>query len=692
MNRALDRAALAKMTVGYSCLAALVALLSAAAWQMAIHQAFLNLRAIEWGSSALALIVLSYVILERKWKKGRYVGLAVPLLIVLSGQAPALLSISIFACASLGVGLRIYRAFDARIDLQKVMVAFFIGVSVNSYLVWGLMHLPINYPAVYYAAFAAEIVLSGRSVRESITRVSFSAELGSALAVLAIAGAFFVSYALVPNYQADDVLVHLYIPKFVLLNGFWAFDPQFIPALDTAIVPRSTYTSVFLMGNEYAVRLFNLLEFFSAFILTTTFVREKFGARAAFLSLLCILTTPFLLWQMGIVLTDSFQMLSAAIVLVLTYSVLQKTTNRNIVLYFVVAGFAFLHKQHAVFILLPTGVAVGFAILVRLFRERRPIVVGYTAVGVLTCAALIAMPLLHNYAISGNPLFPYYNAIFGSEWFVQANFTDGRWQHALRLSSLFDITVHGTKYVENMDFSFGFTFFVVGSLAPLVFLRREGRAGLGLVLFIFAGCVLGWYQITSPYMRYFVTCLPVGAVLVGVLMDRILNLMVRRTAFIATCVIFGVLFALNFASQMSLVNFSPKIPIVEAVSRDFSGSGYEAYLAMRRVFDYANVKYGQKSRGLLVEAPFMYFADFHAETTEWYHYHRQQEIGSVSANGRDLLRTVFGDDGFDFVIMPENPRKDLVGFSSDKFLEGTQKEFSSYGLAVFSRKRVVDAP
>ena len=120
-------------------------------------------------------------------------------------------------------------------------------------------------------------------------------------------------------------------------------------------------------------------------------------------------------------------------------------------------------------------------------------------VPLLLAAALVAgSSYFYAWLITGNPLFPLYNAVFRSAYMPPVNFGDGRWQTGMTLSTLWDITFSTGKFMEAYAGAAGLSLLAcVG--AWIVALRSGGwRAALIVVALVAASII--FYQV--QYLRY----------------------------------------------------------------------------------------------------------------------------------------------------------------------------------------------
>jgi len=659
-------------------------LLGYAAVRVAQHAPFLDGRSIKRGVGVLAALALLYFAARKQLGIGAAAFALLPVIVFTAGKGQALLSVLLVSAASTALGAFTYSRFAPNErGVGAFCYSFFLGLALNALLLWICLHFHVNFPHTYTGLFLLEILVFGKTAYGYLFfREAEGWHAGQSL--LAAAAVFYVFYTLVPDYAWDDLIVHLHFPKQVALNGIMDFHPRFAPALDMAIIPRASYTAVYMMGGEFAVRLFNLLVLWAGTFLMESFVRQRFGARAAAFAVLVIMTMPILLWQIGIAFIDSFEFFSAAVLFCLAFSALKEERPGLYGLFFPATVLAYLSKQHAIFLILPTSLLVTVS-LVRAWLRTRDAAFGKAlAWGSLAGAGVLAAVFIHNYMISGNPMFPYFNGIFQSPWFPPTNFADALWHQPLTWRSLHDMAFHGSRYVENIDFAFGFSFFVFLPLLLLLFFHPQ-RRDLALTAFCFLAACAVWYKLTGPYMRYFITCLPVGAVLLAASLDQALAMaQPRRWLVYAAGSGMAAVFALNWACQMSIAHVAAPYPVREALTGDYEGNCINYHLAVKKVFDYANLRYGKNANLLLVGTnPFMYFTNSRVESLMWYHPATQKEILEETGDARAMYDRIFNQRKFTAFIMPEQAELPYSRFYAPEFQSLVRKEYTSMGFALY---------
>ena len=122
--------------------------------------------------------------------------------------------------------------------------------------------------------------------------------------------------------------------------------------------------------------------------------------------------------------------------------------------------------------------------------------------------------LIHNFICTGNPIFPYYNKLFHSNYYREANFKDGRWGGVTLFEKLTWIvySVFKPEYRQSEIYS-RFNFMILlGIIAAVVFLiqilwkwvnkRHTDNRLSGLISITIVSTLL--WSLTTGYSRYFI--------------------------------------------------------------------------------------------------------------------------------------------------------------------------------------------
>ena len=139
-------------------------------------------------------------------------------------------------------------------------------------------------------------------------------------------------------------------------------------------------------------------------------------------------------------------------------------------------------------------------------------------------ALLLLVPLgfvaLHSYGVAwrltGNPVFPLYNAVFHSPFAPASNFSDTQWIHGFSLRSYVRAFFETSRFFESGDFTAGWQFLVLLPLAIAAAWRRSVPAGFRLALLPLLGFGLIMFSATQ-YWRYLFPVMPIAGVLLAAL-------------------------------------------------------------------------------------------------------------------------------------------------------------------------------
>ncbi len=642
--------------------------------------------------------ILIILFFDRPSKSMLLLVLLAPFLMILAGKYLALLGLCTFILACLALGFKIYGFFEHReIDMQKMSFALLCGLAVNSYLVWAAIHFPVNFPVVYYLFFAGEIILFRRiltdnvlELKDKIRRYHFT-PAQQALAALML---FHLAYVLVPNYLWDDLVAHFYIPKVVWLNGAFNFNPRYPPPFfNISLISLGCNSSLFLMGGEYAIRLFYWLILYVGLFLVESFTRKRHGERIGLWTTLTLATTPYFLWQIGANFIDTLALFSAAVIFIHFCSLLEEVNPKRVGLFFALACFALAGKLQAIFLILPTAAGLLWLVLADSFKKKSFSILGFFGLGLLGAGLFFAPLFLHNWVIAQNPVFPLYNDVFKSPYYEIVKPLPGffRFKGAeLRWDTLYDITFGGAKYYVggNMEFLFGFSYFVFLPFFPLLFLYRRNGKEVAFTGFAFVAAVLLCYFITGPQMRYFSTSAPLGAMLIGLIMGKLVDVNASKRTRYWTHASFFAVFAMNLVCQVHNTFLPSPYPIKEAITGNYAASPrLKQWQEVKEFFAEMNRRYDGNTKALLYYSPAMYFADFKIEVLDWYNHLTVMEILVPHKDLEGVYDRVFQKQKFDFLIITdERPKTFLDEFISRGMV---RKEYSrgGYNLYVPARPR-----
>ena len=615
-------------------------------------------------------------------------------IIILAGHAGALGGFLIQAAAGLAVGLPIYRRFGGREmpggnSLAGLILSWFLGSSINNYIVWIALHWDVNYSWIYFLFFLGEIALFRGPLLDEIMTFSRRAKsLRLAPGQWAIIGwaIFMLPYALVPLYVYDDCVRHILYPKQVALFGRHVFDPNIPWSMDTEVYSQSCYTISRLLGGEFAQRLSNLAAPVAGMLLLEDYCRRTFGGRAAFFTALILISTPILGWTTMVIYLETFNFLSAAAFVVVGLSVFRRFDRKFVILSFALAAAAFLYKQQAVFVALPMCAMLSTAAVFHCLRQKSYQPAISLSIGMLCAAILMAPFLTQNFIVTGNPVFPWLNGVFRSEYLPPVNSEGFRFDQPLNLGCIADLTFHGERFIESGSLLFGVNFFMLAGFIPLMAVKRRRLLLKTAVLVLFAAAAILWWKITSPNLRYFMGPLVAGSILLGVIANELWE-QIRQVGRIKVLGIAALAVAIivNAASLMNSLDRICPYPLVEAFTKRYQGvSPYMATLEeIKKVFSAARDKYGMQASCLLATPPFLCMADQRVEGMDWAYYRNWSEMGKWQ-NEEEAFDWIFHKKKFACIIAFQQCKIPLL--DSPRFRNMVSVEFSNVGYLLLGPK------
>ena len=370
---------------------------------------------------------------------------------------------------------------------RKILV----GTAIWMFLLWGALHFQVNFPWAYAVAFAIPYLRT--RPRFALPACSDRKEAAALAVLLFVLGAQLLS-ALKPEISSDGLSMHLALPAFVADHGVWPFDHRhaiwsLMPAGADAL-----YTGVYLLGGEAAAKLLNFAFLAIIATLLVQAARRWTSPVGAYLSAALFVSTPLTQLVTGSLFVENVW---AALVLGATLAALESE--------FLVAGV--LIGAAVATKLIAVAFAVPLAMLLLARREWKPALLAGAA------ALLFALPpYAFAYARSGNPIFPFANAVFRSpDYDSEKSFVDPRYADLHPgWDAPYAMTFQSATYVEGQGGAAGFQYFVL--LVPaLLLIRKREQIAIASIAMLGSFIVL----IGAPNLRYTYAALPLASLAIA---------------------------------------------------------------------------------------------------------------------------------------------------------------------------------
>ena len=399
-------------------------------------------------------------------------------------------------------------------------VATLLGLSVWIGILSLVLSLKIHYTPVYAAALLVPLLVRWRDslqairrgallLRPSTTTPSWTERGWIALLLTLIVLHLFIVAK--PDAGSDANTVHLHIPLLVAHAHRWPYD---IGRYAWAVMPMGadlTYVATFLLSGETAARLANLGFGALACRLVFELVRKYARRDIAWASVCLIASTPLAFLETGTLFVENLwtAFLLGTFALALDHAN-DRSASRLPAIALLAAG-ALQCKTIGVIWILPVLAAVAYNAWRRqTFRSLNPV-----GILVLAAASVFALwPYVNAWLRTGNPVFPFLNAVFRSPYFDSlTSFTNLAYTTPLRPWSFYEIVVASERFIEGAKGAAGMHWLLLIPVIALAFLRRRPLAqwlALALAAMFF---VIVFTQ--QSYLRYLLPALLLIAVVGG---------------------------------------------------------------------------------------------------------------------------------------------------------------------------------
>lgn len=338
-----------------------------------------------------------------------------------------------------------------------VFAATTIGLSACSLLLGFTAHARVNVSIAYLALCAVSLALGWRHVvgawnRFTATVPNDRQNQAPLLLCIALWFAFgmHVCFAALPERYHDALAMHLVVPRALQLFGYWHFNAREYVWAVQPMGANWLFGWAYVLAGEYAAKLLNavFLVLICGLIIEARVVSKRLGLLAAAILVL----TPLTFIETASLFVDNALTLFVAAAVIFAARIRESPTSAAVAGFAMASAGAIAVKLHGVVAFASTCLALlvlgGWR---ELFRGGRR-----TTIVSLGAAVAALWPYAYAWRVTGNPVFPYFNAIFNSALFPPHNFQNELYPGGISLADFFELTFSSTKYFEGRDGAFGF--------------------------------------------------------------------------------------------------------------------------------------------------------------------------------------------------------------------------------------------
>jgi hypothetical protein len=595
-------------------------------------------------------------------------------LTVMMGGINALAATAFLGLSAFSAGRLILRS-SAVTHSDALLAGLVVLGSVLSLLV----HLPINSPGMWSVLLLTPMILGRQNLREllsdgvaKLAKNRSSAEqnlpthacspgglLSSSTKKLAgwhahiVMSAVFaacmlhVMVALMPEVGHDALATHLMVPAHIARHHSWHFDAGTYAWAVMPMLVDWLYAVGYLFGAETGARLVNTG---SLFLLANVVYRVSLwagaGKTATGWGVLIFLLTPLTFLEGSSLFIEGSW---TAFVLGGTLSLCRLVTNcdskvTDLRLSAVLLGGAMAAKAVS-FTVLPVLGLVALTLAPRWFTKSLTQTVA-RSIGL--CLTLGCIPYLNAYLITGNPVFPFFNAVFRSPLFPVENFKPPEiFERGLHWDTLYRITFDSNRYLEATAGASGFQWLLLVVPGILIVTLLWARRSMLLIILGTAWLALVFGQ--TAYLRYAFPAFGLACAVVAVGIHHAKQY--GHLAGSGIVVLAALTATLNLLHFNSGTNYGRIVPMV-IMNPEERDTYIAKVVPMRSIISIVNTLNQKGSPVAFFSTPLI--AGLHAKAllANWYN-PRFQSASLAVSDSKSLIK-LLAHEGVDYFVVDDN--------------------------------------
>ena len=436
---------------------------------------------------------------------------------------PALLGLVVFvgpvvvatavllALAAVGLG-----SLANRDDGSSTATSLIVGLACIAAVVGWSLPMPAHYRWIYLLLALAIIVLRRRNIADQLRNAGTSlrqlASTHPQWLILLIGATTIASLGLwLPSLNYDDNAVHLILPSQLLFDGYYHLDVQ---TQSWAVAPWANNVlhavATVLAGSEArpaVAMLWLLLGIVGAWRLARALDASPGTALAA--------AALFASQPLTGYFTTTMQVDGASTAVLLNLAGMVVGPNRNrlgAIAIGAICGLLLALKTSNLIYMLPLLVWMAAA-------QSAGTRIRWLGIVLAVLVAVGGSSYIYAAVITGNPLFPFYNAVFQSPYYPLKNLRDLKWMAGISWRTLWDLTFQTDRFGQFYSGAAGIALLAVLPALLVDAVRRP--ASRWLLLWASAtGWLLFYYM---QYLRYIFPALSVLTVLGVVAVARVVD-------------------------------------------------------------------------------------------------------------------------------------------------------------------------
>ena len=583
---------------------------------------------------------------------------------LLSGNLWPLFIALWFFVSSILFGRFILTIFRIKSYEDNWLICFLVGSGIYGTIVGLIAHFPINYPGLYGTALALPIMFSWRTFLNEIKKLlnkTKQKDLSTPfdirildLAIAVVALVYFI-ISLMPELGADALATHLFIPAHLAFRHQWGFDATTYVWATLPLLGDWIFSIGYMLGGETGARMINVIFILVLGCLVREFVlwasnkthgTKWASARGAKWATLIFLSTPLTFAIGSSLYIDSIwtAFTVGGAFVVFDFCLNSDNTKSGIPLAGLLLGLS-LQAKSAGFFILP----IFLLVMIIHYKSWYKVGIYYISIGLSIFIILSSIPYITAWFLTGNPIFPFLNAVFKSPYYPSSsnfNATQTVYGQGVTWDILYKWTFDPSKYFGATIGAPGFQWLLLFLPVGLIlFIKKQYR---GIILFLVSTLIIvSVFQVTS-YLRYVFPAWVLFSAAIGFALSLgNLNFINRFLFFIVTCIVI-ILNLLFLQAGSNYRNFPLRIIFNENSRRQYLTNT----LPIRNAVELVNQLNTSDSPVAVFGAPSAAGLMVDALYPSWYNWGFQKDIISIQTE-QDAI-DVFSKRDVTYIILASN--------------------------------------
>lgn len=480
-----------------------------------------------WGAVYFFIFVvgttLLFAMIARitKWRMLSIAMMCGLLIALYRGEVLALLAVIFYGLSALALGHLILRWLSIPDDTIGDTDKLLLGAGVFASIVGISAHFPINFSSVYVLVLVLPIFYEqqwlSKHIKNKILQLSVSSHTTLIkewpVILLSVMCFLHFCFAFLPELGHDALATHLFVPAQVATHHEWSFNPQLYVWVFMPMLGDWNYTIGYVLGGEVAARLINVgFIFILVYLIRDVVLWLTKDHKSAIWAMLLFVVTPLTFTESSSLFIESvwssYIVAATFWILKIFFEPSQRTSG--ILLVSIMLAFAAAAKA-VTLIYLPALLWPILWLTPVLFSKPLR---AFTMKAVSCFLLFGGIPYVISYLVTGNPVFPFFNAYFKSPLFAMSNFDNKLFSTPASWDLPYDIVFASSKYMEATVGASGFQWIMLLLTAiTLLLLFKNKRAIVLVVMGTLAIVLLFHFQ---SYLRYAFPVVIFLSMLIGV--------------------------------------------------------------------------------------------------------------------------------------------------------------------------------